>query len=112
MLKDISIAGTASYADVGQRLASCKALNFMALIGFRGDGERAQAPRSRSRAKPFPVCEHCERTGRNRDRAAASPARYRDAARIAGAAHEGVDLAEAITVLGVFASTMTDGLGP
>src|SRR3954454_12597741 len=78
--------------------------------GVMGIGLRRPAPRSRSRATPFPVCEHCERTGRSRDRAAASPARYRDAARIAGAALEGVDLAEAIAVPGVFASTMTDGL--
>src|SRR5687767_10808881 len=79
-----------------------------------GSGLRRPAPRSRSRAKPFRVCEHCERTGRSRDRAAASPARYRDApgSQKRPEALEGVDLAEAITVLvaGVFASTMTDGL--
>ena len=59
------------------------------LLGFgvMRSGLRRPAPRSRSRATPFPVCEHCERTGRSQDRAAASPARCRDAAaaRIAGA---------------------------
>src|SRR3954469_1563206 len=52
-----------------------------------GSGLRRPAPPSRSRAKPFPVCEHCERTGRTRDRAAASPAEGSDAAaaRIAAA---------------------------
>src|SRR3954469_2713205 len=81
-----------------------------------GSGLRRPAPRSKSRAKPFLVCEHCERTGRSRDRAAASPARCRDApgSQERPEALEGVDvdLAEPITVLvpGVFASTMTDGL--
>src|SRR4051794_6515043 len=53
--------------------------------GVMGSGLRRPAPRSRSRAKPFRVCGYCERTGRSRDRAAASPAKYRDAARIAAA---------------------------
>jgi hypothetical protein len=54
-------------------------------FGVMGSGFRRPVPQSRSRATPFPVCGCCERTGRSRDRAAASPARYRDAARIAGA---------------------------
>src|SRR3954470_1362776 len=53
--------------------------------GVMGSGLRRPAPRSRSRAKPFRVCGYCERTGRSRDKAAASPAKYRDAARIAEA---------------------------
>jgi hypothetical protein len=38
-----------------------------------GGGFRRQAPQSRSRAKPFPDWEHCKRTGRTRDAAAAFP---------------------------------------
>ena len=64
-----------------------RAGNLLSGFGVMGSGFRQPAPQSRSRAKPFPVCGHCERTGRSRERAAASPAKCRDvaAARIAEA---------------------------
>src|SRR3954470_9387772 len=97
-------------------LPPAKSRRLLLGCGVMGSGLRRPAPRSRSRAKPFRVCGYCERTGRSRDKAAASPAKYRDApgSQKRPEAFYGVDvdLAEAVAVLvaGVFASTMTDCL--